>query len=30
VSNLREAIANATRRQSGAFLDHDGTPFKGW
>ncbi|HEY1231676.1 MAG TPA: SDR family oxidoreductase [Ramlibacter sp.] len=30
VSSMRKAIAAAGRRQSGAFLDHDGTAFKGW
>jgi hypothetical protein len=30
VGSLRGAIARATTRQSGAFLDHDGTPFQGW
>jgi NAD(P)-dependent dehydrogenase (short-subunit alcohol dehydrogenase family) len=30
VSSMRRAIASLTRRQRGAFLDHDGTPFKGW
>ena len=30
VSSMRKAIAAATRRQSGAFLDHDGSEFKGW
>ena len=30
VSSMRNAIAAAGPRQSGAFLDHDGTAFKGW
>jgi NAD(P)-dependent dehydrogenase (short-subunit alcohol dehydrogenase family) len=30
VASLRGAIAQAGQRQSGAFLDHDGTPFQGW
>jgi len=30
VSSLRTAIAKSTKGQSGAFLDHDGTPFEGW
>lgn len=30
VSSMREAIAAARPRQSGAFLDHDGTSFRGW
>jgi hypothetical protein len=30
VASLRGAIARAGQRQSGAFLDHDGTPFQGW
>ena len=30
VSSMRQTIAAAGPRQSGAFLDHDGTPFQGW
>jgi NAD(P)-dependent dehydrogenase (short-subunit alcohol dehydrogenase family) len=30
VTSLRGAIATAASGQSGAFLDHDGTPFEGW
>jgi NAD(P)-dependent dehydrogenase (short-subunit alcohol dehydrogenase family) len=30
VASMRKAIAAITPRQSGAFLDHDGTPFEGW
>ncbi|MGZ5272259.1 MAG: SDR family oxidoreductase [Ramlibacter sp.] len=30
VASMRQAIAAAQRHQSGAFLDHDGTPFQGW
>lgn len=30
VSGMRTAIAAAGKGRSGAFLDHDGTAFKGW
>jgi NAD(P)-dependent dehydrogenase (short-subunit alcohol dehydrogenase family) len=30
VASMRKSIAGLTRRQSGAFLDHDGSSFKGW
>ncbi|MBA2962794.1 MULTISPECIES: SDR family oxidoreductase [Ramlibacter] len=30
VAAMRKAITALTPRQSGAFLDHDGTPFQGW
>jgi NAD(P)-dependent dehydrogenase (short-subunit alcohol dehydrogenase family) len=30
VASMRKAIAALTPRQTGSFLDHDGTPIKGW
>ncbi|HZY20629.1 MAG TPA: SDR family oxidoreductase [Ramlibacter sp.] len=30
VASMRQAIGKLTRRHSGAFLDHDGSPFQGW
>jgi hypothetical protein len=30
VTAMRAAIAGLTPRDSGSFLDHDGTPFSGW
>lgn len=30
VRSMRSAIASLTKKQQGAFLDHDGRPFKGW
>ena len=30
VTSMRRTIAALTRQQSGAYLDHDGTPFDGW
>lgn len=30
VASMRGAIAALKPRQTGAFLDHDGSPFKGW
>jgi NAD(P)-dependent dehydrogenase (short-subunit alcohol dehydrogenase family) len=30
VASMRRSIAALRPRQSGAFLDHDGTPFEGW
>jgi hypothetical protein len=30
VSDMRQAIAGLTRRQSGSFLGHDGSSFEGW
>jgi hypothetical protein len=30
VGDMRAAIAKLTRRDQGAFLDHDGQRFKSW